>query len=73
MTSSPVSQGQMGIEGLPTSPQPRGAGGTQETSSSQAREENQGQATGVFTAAAGTFHRSLRGAVVSIAFDCFCK
>lgn len=38
-------------------------GGIQETASGQAGEENQGQATGVFTAAAGTFHPSLRGAV----------
>lgn len=28
MTSSPVLQGQMGIEGLPTSPQPGGGGHT---------------------------------------------
>lgn len=64
----------MGMEGLPTSPQPGGGGGgTQETASSQAGQENQGQATGVFAAAAGTFHHSLSGAVLSIAFDCFCK
>lgn len=62
----------MGMKGLPTSPEP-GGGGVQETASGQAREENQGQATGVFPATAGTFHHSLRGAAVTIAFGCSCK
>lgn len=50
----------MGIEGLPTSPEPGGhTGGSRRPG----RRGAPGPAMGGFTAAAGTFHHCLRGAL----------
>lgn len=61
MTSSPVSMGQMGMEGLPTSPEPGGlhTGGSKQPG----RQGAPGPAMGGFTAAVGTFHHSLSSAL----------
>ena len=55
----------MGIEGLPTSPEPGGHTGGSRRSG---RRGAPGPVMGGFTAAAGTFHRCLRGALWQFKF-----
>lgn len=58
----------MGMEGLPTSPEPGGGGGHTGGSKRPGRQGAPGPAMGGFTAATGTFHHSLRGALQRLKF-----